>query len=340
MGEAAERLELRRLGQREVLPRVSVEVGYFRRWWGNFVVTDNLAVATSDFTPFSVVAPADPRLPDGGGNTISGLYDVDPSKFGQTNNFITLSSNYGNQYENFNAVDVTVNARMKNGLTFQGGTSTGQGVTDNCEIKSQLPEISPTNPYCHTATGFLTQFRGLGSYTVPKIDVLLSGTFQSVQGPVLAANYALPAGRDDARRSAARPPAPSILTVNLVAPGDAVWRSDQPAGLPRRKDPEVREDADAGVGGRLQRLEFRGRSGLESGVHPRRRVADAELGADGALRPNQRTVRFLVARVRECPALRRTVNRAQMDTDRNDDDRLTVLLMPDLTCDSAVESNR
>ena len=31
--------------QREVLPRVSVEVGYYRRWWGNFVVTDNLAVA-------------------------------------------------------------------------------------------------------------------------------------------------------------------------------------------------------------------------------------------------------------------------------------------------------
>ena len=204
--------------QREVLPRVSVEVGYYRRWWGNFVVTDNLAAAKSDFTPFSVVAPADPRLPDGGGNTISGLYDVDPSKFGQTNNFLTLSSNYGNQYENFNAVDVTLNARMKNGLTFQGGTSTGQGVTDNCEIKSQLPEISPTNPDRHTATGFLTQLRGLASYTIPKVDVLLSGTFQSVQGPVLSANYALPAAVTTA--ALGRPAAgSSILTVNLVTPG-------------------------------------------------------------------------------------------------------------------------
>jgi hypothetical protein len=204
--------------QREVIPRVSVEVGYYRRWWGNFVVTDNLAVTASDFTPFSVVAPADSRLPGGGGNSISGLSDVDPLKFGQTNNFITLASHYGNQYENFNAVDVTVNARMKNGLTVQGGTSTGQGVTDNCEIKAQLPELSPTNPYCHTATGFLTQFRGLASYTIPKVDVLVSGTFQSVQGPVLAGNYALPAGV--ATAALGRPAAgASILTVNLVAPG-------------------------------------------------------------------------------------------------------------------------
>jgi hypothetical protein len=204
---------------REVLPRVSVEVGYFRRWWGNFVVTDNLAVAASDFSQFSVTAPADSRLPGAGGNLISGLYDVDPLKAGQVNNFITLSGNYGNQYENFNAVDVTVNARMRGGLTFQGGTSTGQGVTDNCEIKSQLPEISPTNPYCRTATGFLTQFRGLGAYTIPKVDVLLSATFQSVQGPPLSANYGVAnalvvpsLGRSLAGN------APNV-TVNLVAPG-------------------------------------------------------------------------------------------------------------------------
>ena len=39
--------------QHELAPRVSVDFGYFRRWFGNFAVTDNLALAPSDFTAFS-----------------------------------------------------------------------------------------------------------------------------------------------------------------------------------------------------------------------------------------------------------------------------------------------
>ena len=53
--------------QRQVAPRVSVEVSYLRRWLLNFVVTDNLAIAASDFDKFTVNAPADARLPNGGG---------------------------------------------------------------------------------------------------------------------------------------------------------------------------------------------------------------------------------------------------------------------------------
>ena len=48
-----------------------MDVGYFRRWFGNFGVTDNLnleAGATS--VAFSVTAPVDSRLPDGGGYTV------------------------------------------------------------------------------------------------------------------------------------------------------------------------------------------------------------------------------------------------------------------------------
>ena len=34
------------------------------------------------------------------------------------------------------------------------------------------------NPYCHTESPFQTSFRGLASYTIPRIDVLVSTVFQ------------------------------------------------------------------------------------------------------------------------------------------------------------------
>ena len=175
--------------QHEILPRVAVDVAYFRRWYGNFTVTDDQTVSAADFSPFSIVAPVDPRLPNGGGQTISGLLDLSPNKFGQpAQNFVTLSDTYGKQTERWNGMDVGVSARLGGGLLLQGGISTGKTTTDNCEIRQALPESSPTNPYCHVETAFLTQGKFVGAYTIPRIDVLVSGTFQSLPGPQLVAN--------------------------------------------------------------------------------------------------------------------------------------------------------
>jgi hypothetical protein len=226
--------------QHEVLPRVSVEVGYFRRWDQNFTVTDNRTVSPADFNTFCVTAPGDARLPGGGGSRICDLYDVSPAKFGLVDNFITNAGNYGDQSQRWQGVDVNVNARIRQGLTVQGGTSTGQTVTDNCEIRAALPEIAPLNPYCHVATGFLTQARGLATYTIPRADVQIGATFQSklVVANGLAANYTVTnaAIAPSLGRSLAgnRPSA----TVNLVAPGtlygDRVNQIDVRAAKPLR----------------------------------------------------------------------------------------------------------
>jgi hypothetical protein len=196
--------------QQQILPRASIEVAYARRSFSGFNAIDNRLVGASDYATFSITAPSDSRLPGGGGQIISGLYDVNPDRSGQIDNLVADSRQYGDWYQYFNGLDVTINVRARDGLTFQGGTSTGQNVADNCEVRANLPElgtgglgtalgpglagstVGPTNPYCHVAYGVLTQFRGLATYTIPKIDVQVSGVMQSKPGPLLAANYSVP----------------------------------------------------------------------------------------------------------------------------------------------------
>ena len=207
--------------QQRLFDGVSMEVGYYRRWLQNFTVVDNRAVTAADFDRFSITAPSDPRLPNGGGYQIDGLYNVIATRFGQTDSFTTWSRNFGSESSMYNGVQVTVTARTLNGLTLQGGVNSGKTVTDNCEVQAALPEIAPTNPYCHSDPGFVTRATGLATYTVPKVDVLVSGTFRSDQGTSLAANFTVT--NAIAQPSLGRPlnaPGNSV-TVNLIEPGTA-----------------------------------------------------------------------------------------------------------------------
>ena len=175
--------------QHELLARTSVDVTYFRRWYGNFFVTDNRAVTPADVSAFSVTVPAgDSRLPTSG-DTIGGFYDLNPNRVGQVDNYITRASNYGEQIEHWNGVDVGIVSRMLNGLMVQGGTSTGRTSLQSCAIREQLPETALTNPFCDTKTPWLTSAKFLASYIVPRIDVQVSATWQNIPGPIANANY-------------------------------------------------------------------------------------------------------------------------------------------------------
>ena len=210
--------------QREILPRVSVDAAYFRRWFGNFAATDDLNLSPADFDAFSITAPSDSRLPGGGGNSIPGLFDLKPTSFGRpSNSKISLSNGYGKQIEHWNGVDLSVQARLLNGLQLQGGMSSGKTTTDNCEILAKLPEMAPlatSTPYCHVETPMLTQAKALGVYAIPRVDVQVAATFQSIPSAnTLAANYNVPSA--DAARTLGRPLAGGAAnaTVNLIAPG-------------------------------------------------------------------------------------------------------------------------
>ena len=58
--------------------------------------------------------------------------------------FVTLSNNYGKQTEHFDGVNITVNARLQNGLLLQGGLGTGRQVLNDCEVVDDLPEMLHT----------------------------------------------------------------------------------------------------------------------------------------------------------------------------------------------------
>jgi hypothetical protein len=135
---------------------------------------------------------------------------------------VNLADNLGlSQMQHWNGVEINFTARMREGLTFQGGTSTGRTSTDICAVRSALPSANNgvllVNPYCHVDNPFLTQVKGPASYVIPKIDVALSTAFQSIPGANLAANYTVPNAIITAQL---RRPATGFSTVNLVAPGD------------------------------------------------------------------------------------------------------------------------
>ena len=115
--------------QQEILPRFSVDVSFNRRWWSNFYVTDNQALGPTDFDQFTITAPSHPDLPTSG-ERLTFLKRNANSPVGATSNYRTFQRDYGDEYYYWQGLDFTANSRMRNGLTLQGGTSSGRQVTE------------------------------------------------------------------------------------------------------------------------------------------------------------------------------------------------------------------
>jgi hypothetical protein len=240
-GVAPYNWEFSATAQHELLPRVGIMGGYFRRWYGNFAVLDNRSTVASDYTRFGITTPVDSRLPGGGGKVLDGLYDLNPNKVGQVDNYLTSANNFGNFVERWDGFDASVNIRLTNRALLQGGLSTGRTTQDYCDIADDLPEFllgaalagggggqavgtfnagawMPAS-YCSQQSKFLTNVKLLGTYTVPKVDVQVAATFQSFPGPQVLANYV--ATNAVTQPGLGRPLSGNAanMTVNLMEPG-------------------------------------------------------------------------------------------------------------------------
>jgi carboxypeptidase family protein len=177
--------------QQEIVPRVSAEVSYTRRNFFNFLVTDDLnRSASTAWESYTVTAPADPRLPSAGGYPITLLT---PKAQVSPKPYLTWETDYGPaRLSMWHGVDVSVNARLRAGFTASIGTSTGRSIVDTCGTATNYNQVNtitgadagPDPRGCHNEDPFQTTIRGLTTYIVPKVDVLISMAVRS-QPPVL-----------------------------------------------------------------------------------------------------------------------------------------------------------
>jgi hypothetical protein len=242
--------------QHELSQGLSVNGGIFWRRFGNFLVTDNTSATVTDFAQFSVTPSLIPAAPaSAGGESLPGdiytdqFFNLNPGVL--VNNLTGLSKTMfpdSNVYDKWFGFDVGLNARLPQGIIFQGGLSTGHQQTDFCDVQDpakagnnalveMLATANTSLRSCHMDQKWLPQVKFLGSYTIPKIDVQLGASFQSIPGIEYSAVYAAPNSTtadptSPANQGISRPvslggmgrlPAGAIASgttaVNVIAPG-------------------------------------------------------------------------------------------------------------------------
>jgi hypothetical protein len=195
--------------QQQLRPRLALSVGYYRRWFGNLTWIQNQLVEPTDFTPFTLVSPID-------GEQIT-LYNLTPAKRGLGDYLITFAPN-NSKVADF--VDIFLNGQFGRGGVVSGGVSMGRIATSTCTASD--PNALR---FCDLKSPFMAenQYKFMASYPLP-YGMQVSGTFQSVPGPRIAANYTFSSA------VAGVPLTAGSLTVNLVEPntlyGDRLNRVD------------------------------------------------------------------------------------------------------------------
>ncbi|MDP3719428.1 MAG: TonB-dependent receptor [Acidobacteriota bacterium] len=193
--------------QHQLLDRLSMTAGFYRRQFYNLDVTDNTNLAVTDWSPFSIATPTDPRLPASGAAIT--MHSLNANKLGvATDNLRTFSDINTSVYNGF---EVSANARFTKLLLF-GGITTDRRATTSCDERDNPNSAR----FCDAVPPFRTTFKMSAAYQLP-YEFQLSGSFLSRPGPSVAANYTVTAG------IAGRPIVGSTagattIGVNLVQP--------------------------------------------------------------------------------------------------------------------------
>lgn len=163
--------------QHHLMDGMGVELGFYRRWWGNQTVTDNLLTTPADYSEYCVRTPVDPRLPGGGGQQMCGFYDLSPTKVGAVQNFVTHAKTYGDEVRVYNGIELNLNARLPKGVQLTGGAISERISTETCYVVD-----SPQQLFCSNTPPFRTTVKLMGVYPLP-YGIQVSGAYQAIPGP-------------------------------------------------------------------------------------------------------------------------------------------------------------
>jgi hypothetical protein len=226
--------------QQQVAPRVSVYVGYSRRWFGNFFATQNTSVTNASYTPYCIGVPTGlsvtgVSLPGAGGSQC-GFFDlIRPTT---AVNVIQAANNFGKVQDVYDGIDFDANARLAKGILVNGGVSWGRerynicDFTNNLQISSvgvgSLSTNTPhTTDYCDVHPPFQPNVKGQLTYPFPW-GVGASVSFQSLPGAQVVANY--PLTNTTPGLTLGRTFSSVAPTVSMVQPGllylDRIYQTD------------------------------------------------------------------------------------------------------------------
>jgi hypothetical protein len=202
--------------QHQVRTGFTVNAGYFHNYVRGFTATDNIQVTPADYSPYCITAPIDPRLPNGGGYQLCGMYDVSPAKFNSITNVVkkadpfvsgsATSSNVNCGYQTpgntatpppigydvcgkNDFVSFGFNARLARGIRVGGGLDTGRSERNSCFVVDSPQQLL----YCDQVYPFSKQVEVKLNATYPLPfpgQWTLSAAYQDNPGPQVLASYA------------------------------------------------------------------------------------------------------------------------------------------------------
>jgi hypothetical protein len=193
--------------QRQLLPRVSLLVGYYRRNFGNLEKSINTLLTLADYTAFTATNPVD-------GQPIT-VYNLNPAKRGLVN---LVDSNSAINKRYYDGYEVSFNARLPRGANLFGGWSSDRIRNISCDTNDPNKLL-----YCDQTQlqiPFRQDFKMAGHYPLPW-GLAVSATLMSFAGNAnqtdqtqsLAVNWPVPAALFPGGQTVAG------LTLPIIAPG-------------------------------------------------------------------------------------------------------------------------